>query len=220
MEVSQRFTYFEIQSTLMEPQKYIEDLKEIKEIMHRSSRFLSLSGWSGVSTGIIGLLTAYVAYLIVYNDPAYTSYQRIMLSAEQLTQFLSIAGLAIALAIIIGIYFTTRETKKKKLVIWDYQSKRLLIHLFIPLVAGGLVCLKLLLEGYAGLLPPISLIFYGLGLLNASKYTLEEVRTLGLLNIILGLLSMYAISYGLWLWAVGFGLLHIIFGLVKLKDKS
>jgi len=107
------------------------------------------------------------------------------------------------------------------LPVWDYQTKRLLVNLAIPLLTGGIVCLLFLFNGFPGLLAPMTLIFYGLALVNAGKYTLTEVRSLGLIEIFLGLLAMLWIDYGLLFWAFGFGVLHIVYGLIiQRKYKS
>ena len=195
-------------------EKYIEDLKEIKDIMNRSSRFISLSGLSGISAGISALIGAYKAYRIVNNNQDYQEYGRIFLTNESITQLLLIALGTLILAIGTGIYFTTRETKKRNQKIWDIQTKRLLINLSIPLLAGGILCLMLLFKGYIGLVAPLTLIFYGLALVNASKYTLNEIRSLGLIEIALGLIATYFIGFGLLFWTIGFGVLHIIYGII------
>lgn len=193
-------------------EKYIEDLKEIKDIMSRSSRFISLSGLSGVSAGIIALVGAYMAYQTVYTNQDYLGYRSAILTNESLTQLLLIAVGTLALAVTTGIYFTTRETKKRNQKIWDIQTKRLLVNLAIPLITGGILCLMLLFKGYVGIVAPLTLIFYGLALVNASKYTLNEIRSLGLIQIVLGLIATHFIGFGLIFWAVGFGVLHIVYG--------
>lgn len=195
-------------------EKYIEDLKEIKDIMNRSSRFISLSGLSGISAGLIALIGAYLAYQTVYTNQDYLGYRNAILTTESLTQLLLIAIGTLVLAVLTGIYFTTRETKKKNQKIWDVQTKRLLINLVIPLLTGGILCLMLLFKGYVGFVAPLTLIFYGLALVNASKYTLNEIRSLGLIQIGLGLIATHFIGFGLLFWAIGFGILHIVYGLI------
>jgi len=198
----------------MEKDKYIDDIKEIKDIMNRSSRFISLSGLSGISAGIIALVGAYAAYQTVFINQGYLGYEQANITSETLLTLLLIAMGTVVLSIGTVIYFTTKETKKRNQKIWDHQTKRLLINLAIPLITGGILCLMLMFKGYIGLVAPLTLIFYGLALVNASKYTLNEIRSLGILEIGLGLIATHFIGYGLIFWAVGFGILHIIYGVV------
>ncbi len=202
-------------------EKYKEDLKEIKEMMSRSSRFISLSGISGISTGITALIGAYIAHRNIFSNQDYLNHQLTFLSDENMIDLMLIAFGTIIITLAAGIFFTTRETAKRNLKVWDLQTKRLLISLSIPLVTGGILCLMLLHHGYIGIIIPLTLIFYGLALINASKYTLDELRSLGLMQILLGLLGIFFISYGLIIWAIGFGLLHIVYGIImQLKYKS
>ena len=127
---------------------------------------------------------------------------------------LIIAIVTLSLSIGIAVLFTVNKAKKTNQQLWDKQSKRFLINLFIPLIAGGILCLILLLHGFIALVAPLSLIFYGLALLNASKYTLAELRSLGISEIILGLFAAQFIGYGLLFWSLGFGILHIIYGII------
>jgi hypothetical protein len=205
----------------MENEKYLRDLKEIRKMMNRSSRFISLSGFSGISVGIIALAGTYLAYRMVYLKQGSPGYHPVELSDRSLTLLLVIALSTILLSFLSGIFFTTWETRKKNQKIWDGQTRRLLINFLIPLIAGGIICPMLLYRGFLGIVAPLTLVFYGLALLTASKYTLNEIRSLGLLEIALGLLAMQFISYGLLFWSLGFGLLHIIYGaVVYLKYRS
>ncbi|HKL39398.1 MAG TPA: hypothetical protein VJ894_01905 [Cryomorphaceae bacterium] len=202
-------------------EKYIEDLQEIKSIMNRSSRFISLSGLSGVSAGIAALGGAYWAYVAVYSSQMDLGYRMAALPENAVGQLLLIAGVTILAAFVSGVYFTSRNAGRRGEKIWDAQTKRLLINLAIPLATGGILSLLLLARGFIGLAAPLTLIFYGLALVNASKYSLPELRSLGILEICLGLIATNFIGYGLVFWAIGFGVLHIIYGiLMHLKYKS
>lgn len=198
-------------------ENYIKDLKEIKDIMNRSSRFISLSGLSGVITGIIALVGVYLAYSLLFANQDYLQYEPVILSTEKFNQLLIIAVGTIMASVIGAIFFTRRNASKKQENIWDAQTKRLLINLLIPLVAGGLICLQLLFKGFIGLMPPLTLVFYGLALVNASKYSLPEIRNLGIIEIIIGILCLQFIEYGLWFWALGFGIVQVIYGLMVHK---
>ena len=123
-------------------------------------------------------------------------------------------GLVLIASLAAGIFFTVRKAKRKGQGIWDSTAKRVLINLFIPLAVGGLFCIELLYYRLVGLVPPATLIFYGLALINASKYTLHDIRFLGICEVILGLIASLFLEYALLFWALGFGVLHIIYGVV------
>lgn len=201
----------------MNKTKYLEDIREIKDIMAHTTRFISLSGISGVSTGLIALSSAFIAYITVFKDQEYLIHDAIELSNNKLFKLLFIAVATIFLSICSAIYFTTRKIRIKNQRVWDIQTKRLLLNLSIPLVSGGLLCLMLLFKGFIGILPSITLIFYGLALVNGSKYTLPEIRNLGLIQITLGLVAFQFVGYGLIIWGLGFGIIQIVYGLVIQK---
>ena len=198
----------------MKKEKYIEDLKEIKDIMNRTTRFISLSGLSGISTGIVALIGAFLAYQTIFKDHDYLVYNAVELNSNSLERLLLIAIGTLAIAIGTAIFFTVRKTKNQNKRVWDNKTKRLLINLLIPLITGGLLCFMLMLQGFVGILPSLTLIFYGLALVNGSKYTLPEIRNLGVAEILLGLLAFQFINYGLLFWALGFGIVQIIYGLI------
>lgn len=197
----------------MKKEKYIADLAEIKNIMNRSSRFLSLSGLAGVWAGIIAIGAAWWVYPMLYQGVDFSGISQADLDQATVSKIFTVAVVTLSLAIGGVIFFSSRKAKKENLKMWDHQAKILLINLAIPLATGGVLCLLFLAQGFVGLLAPFTLIFYGLALVNASKYTLQEVRSLGLLEIALGLGAVYFIGFGLWFWVVGFGVLHIAYGL-------
>lgn len=194
--------------------KHLEDLKEIKEIMSRSTRFISLSGISGISTGITALIGSTLAYYIIFKHQNLLGYNPVEISNRDLLNLLLIAFGTLLCSIVCAIFFTNRKTKKENRQIWDSQSKRLVINLSIPLITGGFLCLMLLFKGFIGFLAPLTLIFYGLALVNGSKYTFKEIKTLGLIEIALGLIAFQFIAYGLFFWMLGFGIAQISYGLI------
>lgn len=205
----------------MTKEKYIEDLKDIKSIMERSSRFISLSGIAGVLAGVFALAGAYLAYQTVYYQQDYLSYRQATMDQQTILMLVGIAVGVLVLSVSGGIFFGQRKARKNNLKFWDKQALRLIVNLCIPLVTGGALCLILLLQGFIGLIAPLTLIFYGLSLINASKYTLSDIRSLGLLEVLIGLIGCQFIGYGLLLWVLGFGILHIIYGIVMyLKYES
>jgi hypothetical protein len=200
--------------------EHLETLTEIRSMMERSSRFISLSGLSGVSAGIFALIGAAVAFFhfdLSFNDEQYYKYAYDQAGDVNTNFYLfcfTLGSSVLLCALASGIFFTVRRAKKKGQGIWDSTAKRVLLNLFIPLAAGGLFCFGLLYHGVVGLIAPATLLFYGLALLNASKYTLDDIRYLGICEIVLGLIATGFMQYGLLFWSIGFGLLHIIYGVV------
>lgn len=204
----------------MDKNKYIEDLKDIRQMMQRSSKFLSLSGLSGVLAGVYALIGAYVAHLILDGEVVYLrNYSRSNIVLIQ--RLLMVAATVAVLAIVTAYILTVRKARKNGQKIWDKSTKLLLIDFLIPLVTGGIFGLILLYHEHFGIMAPITLIFYGLALVNAGKYTLTTVKYLGISEIIMGLLAALFVGYGLYFWAFGFGILHIIYGsIMYLKERK
>ena len=202
----------------MESKNYHEDLAHIRSMMERSSRFISLSGLSGVFAGLVALLGAVYVYFVFQREGIdYFDGKRNVFS-DDLVRELAIIGAAIlVLAVLSGYIFTARKSKEKNLQIWDQTTKRLLFNFAVPLITGGLFCLGLLYHEIFVFVAPTTLIFYGLALVNASKYTFTDIQYLGLCQIVLGLLSFFFLGWGLVFWAFGFGVLHIVYGLVMHK---
>ena len=195
----------------------LQDIKDIRRIMERSSRFISLSGLSGVTSGICALVGVFIADNMLSNY--YGSYNsRGIFSGDDFSKlkirFMLLAAVVFAVAFISSYYMTWRKAKKQGLPLWDHTSKRLAWNMMVPLIAGGVFILGMLRYDNWVFIAPACLIFYGLALVNASKYTLNDIRYLGYCEIVLGMINMFFIGYGLWIWAIGFGILHIVYGIV------
>lgn len=194
-----------------------ETLTEIRHLMERSSRFISLSGFSGIFAGVYALLGALAAYYYLHsgrNTAGNEAYSSGSPAGYDTLIFLAIdALLVLILAIGTGIFLTTRRAKKDGNSLLDAAAKKLIINLSIPLLAGGIFCLALIYHGNTFYVAPAMLIFYGLSLVHASKYTRDDVRSLGLAEIALGSIALFSAGgYGLLFWALGFGVLHIVYG--------
>ena len=202
----------------MESKNYHEDLSHIRSMMERSSRFISLSGLSGVGAGLAAIIGAVYVYFVFQREGIdYFDGDR-NIFGEELVRELVITGAAIlVVAILSGYLFTANKSKKKGLKIWDATTKRLLVTFAVPLVTGGLFCLGLLYHHLFVLVAPATLIFYGLALVSAERYTLTDIKYLGYCQIVLGLLSFLFLGWGLVAWTIGFGVLHIVYGLIMHK---
>lgn len=197
----------------MNNEKYLNDIAEIKEMMNKSSRFISLSGLSGVLAGIYALIGAAYAYTLIYENTSIADdYKNLIITESTAIKLVMVAIMVLFLSILTGFLFSINKAKKRNENVWNLTSKRLLINFLIPLVTGGIFTLILIEKDIISLVAPATLLFYGLACLNASKYTLGDIRYLGISIIFVGLLSTWFLGYGLLFWALGFGVCHIIYG--------
>ncbi|HOO98082.1 MAG TPA: hypothetical protein PLV06_05225 [Bacteroidales bacterium] len=195
-----------------------EELKTIRKIMEESTKFLSLSGLSGVFPGIFAIAGALAAWLLIFRKNGISTDQYFNTAASTVMSFISWKMLIVALTVLslslaTAFYFSVRKAKRTGVNFWTPVSRRMMINLFIPLVAGGIFALILIFHGHTGVIIPVLLIFYGLSLVNAGKFTYNEIFYLGILQIVTGLLCALFPAQGLLFWSLGFGVLHIVYGL-------
>lgn len=207
-------------------------LQDIKKMMQASSRVLSLSGWSGIWAGVVALLGSVYFYYIYhfsnsridiyqkeyggrFNDDNVSFISKYHLDQAEQTQLALTGIIVFVLAVLGGVFFTYRKNVKAGIQIgFNAIANKLLINLAIPMLAGGAFCLHFFMQESFYYLVPCSLVFYGLALINASKYTLTQIKYLGLFEIILGIIALFIMNYHIVIWALGFGVLHIIYGIL------
>lgn len=201
----------------------LDTLQDIKRMMERSSRFISLSGWSGVSAGICALVGAWLANNELQrmfgrgrqiDDYSASRGEAVLTNITLFNHLIIIAVCTFVAALISSFFFTWLRTRKHGVPLWDRTVQRLVINTALPIIIGGIVILRCLQLGYYEMIAPGCLIFYGLALVNASKYTLGEIRYLGFGQLILGVINLWDEGSGLLLWTIGFGALHIVYGLI------
>lgn len=188
-------------------EKQLEDLKAIREMMEKSSKFLSLSGLSGVMAGVTAVVGAAVAYFYILGQSRGVAVPLLIIDAL----------LTLAVSISFGILFSARKAKKHKQKLINSVTLKIVYSLAIPLATGGILSLILISRDQIELVAAITLIFYGLGLINASKYTLDEIHYLGITEVVLGIGAALFLYHGIIFWTIGFGLCHIIYGSIMYK---
>lgn len=190
-----------------------ETLQDIRKMMEKSSRFISLSGWSGIAAGICGLIGAFMAHMVIDDGATYGTGRTI----ENPSYLLTLVGIAIVVfcsAFISAFFFTWLRSRRTGTPIWGTTAKRLLWNGLLPMITGGLLILRLLHDKNYVLIAPCALLFYGLALVNGSKYTVGEIRYAGYLEILLGAIGLCFPWHGLLLWTLGFGVVHIVYGAI------
>jgi hypothetical protein len=201
------------------PTDAIEQLRTIRAMMERSSRFISLSGWSGIAAGTIALIGAVLAYLCIENYYAH-DYRNGGVPNQLFLQLVGIAIGIFVLAATFAIFFTIKKSKSQGIPIWGDISKRLVWNTLLPILVGGVIIIKMMYDNRFEYVAGSCLLFYGMGLVNGSKYTLGEVRYLGYTQLILGMIAFLWPTHGLLIWALGFGVAHIGYGLIMLRKEN
>lgn len=191
----------------MEKNEALNTLSEIRDMMAKSSKVLSLSGTSSIFVGVLAVVAAYIANCILENGELAHVQKNIALLAE--------AGLLLCVCVAIVFFFSKKKATKKNLAFrLDQTTKQMLWHFALPLIVGGILCILMITKGFYGLTSSIMLIFYGLALYNASSYTYSNAKFLGYTNILLGLVDFATGDHALLFWALGFGVSHIVYGII------
>jgi hypothetical protein len=200
----------------MEEKDVYSELSSIRNLMERSSKFISLSGLSGVLAGIYALAGSWLAFRIIYagsgsyelSDDGYDKVR------ENWQSLVLIGAGMLLLSLISCVALTVRQANAKGDSLWNNGSKRLISAEATPLLTGGLFILVLIRRGEVDIVLPACLLFYGIALICGSHYTFTDIKWLGLCEIVLGLLAAMFPGYGLFFWAAGFGVLHILYGAI------
>ena len=191
----------------MENKEALNTLNDIKEMMERSSKFKAISGLSIIIVGILAsLVSAYIYFFLGdYSINTPTKWRT--------TAIIAIALLVVAFATVFLMAYLKAKHHNLRFTM-DATMRRFLLNFFIPMAAGGLLCIALLMQQHYGLVSSITLIFYGLALINSSHFSYPALRYLGYAELVLGLIDCFMVNYALLTWFLGFGVLHIVFGII------
>ena len=206
----------------MENKNQLDDLTMIRNLMEKSTKFMSLSGLSGIFIGIYALIGAGVAYWFLKIENEFLDYERIK-QGSFLLFFIADAGLVLLFSLGTTFFLSKRKSKRMGIGFWNKTAAKMVFSLTIPLAIGGALIFVLYYHGILWLIAPVTLIFYGMALMNASKESIRELFFMGLFEVILGFIACFDIGYGLYYWTFGFGILHILYGIImyfKYDKKS
>lgn len=210
-------------------QEYLESLAVIRSMMEKSGRFFSLGGISGIIIGIIALGSAGVAQWFtvghkamfrahrLYGDVTALELRYDLFRDELALRLLGLAICTLGAAVLVSLFFSIRQARREGYSILSKPALNLAFNFCLPLSVGGFMCLYFLYRGDIAYIAPAMLLFYGLALFTASRYSVENLSYLALAEIALGLLCMFFPGRGLLFWALGFGISHIIYGVANLR---
>jgi hypothetical protein len=199
---------------MKDPQDYTRDIEAIRTMMERSSKFPSLSGWTGIMAGLYALGGSYYAYDLLHFRPDSLLFnsEDLIRTSSGMTEVIVTAVAVFILTIVTAVVLTNKKAVRDGEKVWNAASRQLLVNLAVPFSAGGLCITIFVFQGLIGLVIPLSLLFYGLALYSAGKYTYHEVKWLGMVQMGLGLSCAFIPAYSLLFWAAGFGVVHILYG--------
>jgi len=197
-------------------QAYEKDIASIRQLMERSVKFLSLSGLSGILAGVYALIGASIVY-VLFQYPLAPWQYRYESIKDSIPLLIFIALVVLIASLVTGYLLASKKASRLGVKFWDSTTQRLIVNLVIPLATGGVFITALLLNGHYGVAAPATLIFYGLALINASPNLYDEIRYLGYCEIALGIIASFLPGFGLLFWAIGFGVMHIVYGALMYK---
>lgn len=176
----------------------IDNLRFIRETMERSTHFTAVPGYGGVFMG----LTAIGAAFIANAQP---------LVKDWLTVWLIEGVLAFA----IGLFAMWQKSKVAKIPLNSAPAKKFAMSFLPPLICAIVITFGLLRFGNFEMMIPVWLLLYGAAVVCGGSFSVKAVPTMGWCFIALGTIAfMLPADYGSWLMGLGFGILHIVFGII------
>ena len=186
--------------------------------MQQNSSYFSLSGLSGILVGIYGLLTVYMVHMLTstYGDGFDGSSQLPIALLE--IGILVLAVVMILVALITLRIRAKRSAKKHNEKLWSPFSKKLRFHTLILLLLFIVILAVVANKGYYSIITPLMLLLYGIFLLNLSRLV-GRLRYLAFAELILATIAYFIYDKELLFLGLGFGIFHIIYGIVTLKKQ-
>ena len=182
----------------LQRQHALENLRFIRETMERAASFTAVPGWGGVAMGITGLVAASIA--VRQSSPR---------------AWLATWLIAALVAMAIGATTLVWKARNADVPLLSGAGQKFVLTLSPPLVAGGLLTAALYAAGMTGILPGLWLVLYGAGVITGGAFSVKIVPVMGLCLMSLGAVALVApASWGNWFLAIGFGGIHIVFGLL------
>ena len=197
----------------------LRDIAEIRSIMERSTKFISLSGFSGIGAGTVALLGSWIAGELFRAEGVTISSTVTSADLQPGTRLnLLLLGIAVLVcALSIAWFFSRRVMQRHAEPVHGPVMRHLVLSLAVPVLVGAVITFLLFFHGPLWTIVPSMLLFYGLGIFSAGSFTFGEIRTLGLIEILLGLIAALLPGHGLVLWATGFGGVPILYGILLFR---
>lgn len=175
----------------------MDNLSFIRQTMERATEFTAVPGWGGVAMGAIALAAAALAW----GSPP----------REWLVTWLGASVAALA----VGGWAMARKARRGGTTVLSYSGRRFVLSYVPPILVGALLTVVLVRAGLHSTLPGTWLLLYGTGVVTGGAFSVRVVPLMGLCFMALGTAALFGPpAWGNGLMAAGFGLLHIVFGLI------
>ena len=176
-----------------------ETLQFIRDAMARASAFTAVPGWGGVLMGVTALAAAAI------SGPPDGSLRWVMVWFTDA-----------AVAATIAIVAMTRKARRSGTPLSSAAPAHKFALAFVPpLVAGMVLTAVFATMGLMARLPGCWLLLYGTAAATGGAFSVRVVPLMGLCFMALGAIALFGpAAWGNAFMAAGFGLLHIVFGLI------
>jgi hypothetical protein len=178
-----------------------EQIRYIRDVMARAGEFTAVPGWGGVAMGV----TALAAGAVASRQPSEA-------------RWLAVWTVEAVVAVLIGGVATVRKAGKASSgpnALGSGPARRFALAFAPPVIAGAVIT-ALLFRLHAGAaLPAVWLLLYGAGVVCGGAFSVKPVPLMGLAFMALGVLAAaLPQAWAEWCLLAGFGVLHIVFGLL------
>ena len=170
-----------------------DNLRFIRETMERAGSFTAVPGWGGIAMGISAIIAAVLAGK--EQDPAL---------------WLRVWIIELIVAMLLASATMTLKARRARTSLFMGPARRFAMAFAPPVMVGGVLTWALAWREQFELLPAVWLLLYGAGIIAGGMYSVRVVPIMGGLFFMLGLLALFL--PGNLLLALGFGVLHIVFG--------
>ena len=176
----------------------MDNLRYIRETMERSQSFTAVSGVGGVLMGLIALGATFLA-----------------VRTETIEAWVAVWMSAAVLSLGSALVAMTMKARAAGGSLLVGAGRKFAWNLTPPLLVGGLLTVAMTQMGAAALLPGVWLLLYGRGVVRGGAFSVGVVPLMGLAFMLVGAAALFApATWGNLFMAGGFGLLHIVFGIL------
>jgi len=183
----------------------LDNLQFIRSAMERAGSFTAVPGWGMVVLGVTALAASAIAGALPVA-PAYGTSQSRWL---WVWMFEALLGAGVGVAAL--LYKAIRAGD----AIVHGPGRRFGLSVLPPFIVGALLTYVLWQAKQLALLPAVWMLCYGAGVVTGGAFSMRVVPVMGICFMILGAAALFApVSWLAWLLAIGFGGLHIVFGMI------